>query len=87
MTWSGRDPALPVFEQLGRGVCSLAWWQSKNPVGLNASSEAEAASNFTHTASSSCHALNCYCFCGIIVVPVGPMPVVWRMTSPSFANA
>jgi hypothetical protein len=27
-----------------------------------------------------------HCFWGIIVVPVGPMPVVWMMTSPSFAQ-
>ena len=31
-------------------------------------------------------AASCYCFCGIGVVPVGPIPVVWRMTSPSFAQ-
>jgi hypothetical protein len=29
---------------------------------------------------------DCYCLCGIVVVPVGPMPVVWMMTSPSFAQ-
>lgn len=39
-------------------------------------------SDFVHT---SCNALNCYCFCGIGVVPVGPMPVIWTITSPSFA--
>src|SRR5207248_11246889 len=26
-------------------------------------------------------------FCGIMVMPVGPMPVNWTITSPSFAHA